>query len=171
MNVPGRRWLRIIVVGLVLLYLTERVLVATANANFVPSVILLGTFLMPVVFVTFLYERLPDWKVPIGSLATYFLCGGSVGTLVAGTLEYNLLQSLGVFALLGVGPIEEGAKLIFPLIFFSRDATARKRPGYCSAWPRRWGSPRSKRWVKRSSPFFSPQGASARSTRCCSSAA
>ncbi len=118
MHILRHRWLRIFIAGLVLLYFTERVLVTTSNPNFVPSVILLGAFLVPVVFVAYLYERLPDWDVPVGPLATCFLWGGAVGTLVAGTLEYDLLQRLGVFALLGVGFIEEGAKLIFPLVFF-----------------------------------------------------
>jgi RsiW-degrading membrane proteinase PrsW (M82 family) len=101
-----RRWLRTFVAGLVLLYFTERVLVTTGNLNFVPSVILLGAFLVPVVFIAYLYE------------VTCFLWGGAVGTLVAGTLEYDLLRSLGVCALFGVGLIEESAKLIFPLIYF-----------------------------------------------------
>jgi len=34
------------------------------------------------------------------------------------SLEYDLLRNLGVLALVGVGLIEEGAKLIFPLIFY-----------------------------------------------------
>lgn len=38
--------------------------------------------------------------------------------MVAGTLEYDVLRSLGLFSLLGVGVIEEGAKLLFPLIFY-----------------------------------------------------
>lgn len=33
-------------------------------------------------------------------------------------MEYDLLRNLGVLALVGVGLIEEGAKLIFPLIFY-----------------------------------------------------
>ena len=118
MRILRRRWLRTFIAGLVLLYFTERVLVTTSNPNFVPSVILLGAFLVPVVFVTYLHERLPDWEVPLGPLATCFLWGGAVGTIVAGTLEYDLLRSVGIFTLLGVGLIEESAKLIFPLTFF-----------------------------------------------------
>ena len=41
-----------------------------------------------------------------------------LSTVVAGSLEYDLLGSLGMLALLGIGLIEEGAKLIFPLIFY-----------------------------------------------------
>lgn len=104
--------------GLILLYLVERTLLATQSLSYVPSVLLLGAFLVPVAFVTYLYERLPDWEVPLPPLAVCFVWGGVLGTVIAGTLEYDLLRNLGVFALLGIGLIEEGAKLIFPLIFY-----------------------------------------------------
>jgi protease PrsW len=68
-----RRWLQIFVSGVVLLYLLERTLVSTANPNYLPSVILLGAFLVPVTFVSYLYERLPDWDVPLPSIAVCFL--------------------------------------------------------------------------------------------------
>ena len=110
--------MQIFVGGLVLLYLLERTLLATQNLTYVPSVLLLGAFLVPVTFVAYLYERLPVLEVTLSPLAICFLWGGALGTVVAGTLEYDLLGSLGVLALLGVGLIEEGAKLIFPLIFY-----------------------------------------------------
>ena len=118
MKILRRRWLQILVGGLVLFYLVERTLLATQSLNYVPSVLLLGAFLVPVAFLTYLYERLPEWGVPLPPLAVCFVWGGVLGTVVAGTLEYDLLRDLGVFALLGVGLIEEGAKLIFPLIFY-----------------------------------------------------
>jgi RsiW-degrading membrane proteinase PrsW (M82 family) len=111
-------WLQIFVGGLVLLYLLERTLLATQSLNYVPSVLLLGAFLVPVTFVTYLYEQLPRWEVPLPPVAICFFWGGALGTVVAGSLEYDLLRSLGVLALLGIGLIEEGAKLIFPLIFY-----------------------------------------------------
>jgi len=117
-RVLRRRWFQIFAVGLVLLYILERTLLATQSLNYVPSVLLLGAFLVPVTFVTYLYERLPKWEVPLPPLAICFFWGGVLSTVVAGSLEYDLLRSLGVLALLGVGLIEEGAKLIFPLIFY-----------------------------------------------------
>jgi protease PrsW len=113
-----RHWLQIFVSGLVLLFLVERTLVATANPNFVPSAILLGAFLVPVTFTTYLYERLPIWEVPLPPLAICFIWGGVLGTVVAGTLEYDVMRSLGFLPKLGIGVIEEGAKLILPLIFY-----------------------------------------------------
>jgi protease PrsW len=118
MRVLRRRWLQIFFGGLVLLYLLERTLLATQSLNFVPSVLLLGAFLVPVTFTIYLYERLPEWEVPLPPLAVCFVWGGALGAVVAGSLEYDLLRSLGVLALLGVGLIEEGAKLIFPLTFY-----------------------------------------------------
>jgi protease PrsW len=118
MRILRRRWFQIFVIGLVLLYLVERTLLYTQSLNYVPSVLLLGAFLVPVAFVTYLYERLPEWEVPLPPLAVCFVWGGMLGTVVAGSLEYELLRDLGVLALLGVGLIEEGAKLILPLIFY-----------------------------------------------------
>ena len=114
-----RWWFQIFIVGLVLLFLAERALVGTQNPLYISSVILLGSFLVPVTFVTYLYGRLPDWDVPLPALAACFVWGGTLGTIVAGTLEYDLLhRNMGVVPLLGIGLIEESAKLIFPLIFY-----------------------------------------------------
>jgi RsiW-degrading membrane proteinase PrsW (M82 family) len=90
MGVLRWRWFQIFTSGLILLYLVERTLVATSNPNYVPSVILLGSFLVPVTFVTYLYERLPNWDVPLSAMAVCFLWGGVLGTVVAGTLEYDV---------------------------------------------------------------------------------
>ena len=112
MRVLTRRWFQIFAGGLVLLYLLERTLLATQSLNYVPSVLLLGAFLVPVTFVTYLYERLPQWEVPLPPLAVCYFWGGALGTVVAESLEYDLLRSLGVLALLGVGLIEEGAGIV-----------------------------------------------------------
>jgi protease PrsW len=113
-----RRWLQIFLSGLVLLFLVERTLIATSNPNYVPSVILLGAFLVPITFVTYLYERLPNWNVSMPALAVCFLWGGVVGTVVAGTLEYDVARALGFLPKLAIGLIEESAKLIVPLGFY-----------------------------------------------------
>lgn len=112
------RWLQIFLSGLVLLYLVERVLVGTGNPNYIPSVILLGAFLVPVTFVAYLYERLPNWDIPLPSLAVCFLWGGVLGTVVAGSLEYDVARALGFLPKLLIGLIEESAKLIVPLAFY-----------------------------------------------------
>ncbi|HEX8762020.1 MAG TPA: PrsW family intramembrane metalloprotease, partial [Pseudonocardiaceae bacterium] len=47
-------------------------------------------------------------------LAVTALLGGVIGTVVAGTLEYDTLQRLGVVPMLAVALIEEAAKLVVP---------------------------------------------------------
>jgi protease PrsW len=113
-----RGWLRVFVGGLVLLFLVERTLVATSNPNFFPSVILLGAFLVPVTILAYLYETFADWEVPLPALAVCFMWGGALGTVIAGTLEYDLARSLGFLPKLLVGLIEESAKLVVPLAFY-----------------------------------------------------
>jgi RsiW-degrading membrane proteinase PrsW (M82 family) len=104
--------------SLVLLCLVEWALVATSDPNYVPSALLLGAFLVPVTFTTYLYERLPHWDVPLQPVAICFIWGGVLGTVVAGTLEYDVARALGFLPKLGIGVIEEGAKLIVPLVFY-----------------------------------------------------
>jgi RsiW-degrading membrane proteinase PrsW (M82 family) len=118
MKLLRQHWLQIFVSGLLLLFLVEWTLVATGDLNYVSSAILLGAFLVPVTFTTYLYERLPDWDVPLPPVAICFIWGGVLGTVVAGNLEYDLASSLGFLPKLGIGVIEEGAKLIVPLVFY-----------------------------------------------------
>ncbi|KAF3889528.1 MULTISPECIES: PrsW family intramembrane metalloprotease [Nostocales] len=113
-----RRWFQIFLSGLVLLYLVEKAVITTNNPNFIPSVILLGSFLVPVTFVTYLYENLPDWEDLLPPMAICFLWGGVAGTVIAGNLEYDVFKALGFLPMLGVGLIEESAKLIFPLMYY-----------------------------------------------------
>jgi RsiW-degrading membrane proteinase PrsW (M82 family) len=113
-----RHWIQIFVSGLLLLLLVERTLVATSDPNYVPSALLLGAFLVPITFTTYLYERLPEWEVPLPPVAICFIWGGVLGTVLAGTLEYDVMRSLGFLPKLGIGVIEEGAKLILPLVFY-----------------------------------------------------
>ncbi len=101
-----------------MLFLVERALVATNDPNYFPSAILLGAFLVPVTFTTYLYERLPKWDVPLPAIAICFIWGGVLGTVVAGTLEFGVIRTLGFLPKVGIGVIEEGAKLILPLVFY-----------------------------------------------------
>ncbi len=119
-GVPRRAWFQILLSGLVLFYALEKLLRSTHNPNFVPSVLLLGAFLVPVTMVMYLYESSPVHDIPLPSLAVSFLWGGIVGVVIAGFLEYQTLRSLGVLPLLGVGLIEESAKLAVPLVIYVR---------------------------------------------------
>jgi RsiW-degrading membrane proteinase PrsW (M82 family) len=115
-----QRWWQIFVSGLVLFYILAWLLKDTQNPRLVPSLLLLGAFLVPVAFLTYLGERLPVREVPLSAVVVCFLWGGAVGVSLAGFLEYTALRDFGFLPMFGVGLIEESAKLILPLVFFFR---------------------------------------------------
>src|SRR3954464_13433329 len=108
-------WLGVLVVGLILYFVVLRTLIRTQNPNFVPALILLGATVVPLAFLTFAQARTGRWEVPSSVLAVAAFFGGVIGTVVAGTLEYNTLRDLGVLPLALVAVIEEAAKLIVPI--------------------------------------------------------
>ena len=123
---PGVRrhaWIAVLVVGVALFLAVERTLVATQNPNFVPSAILIGAAIVPAAFLTFVYGRRLPYDVSPPVVLTAAFLGGIIGTVVAGTLEFDAQRDLGFLPMVGVGLIEETSKLIIPLavlIFFAR---------------------------------------------------
>src|SRR3954454_120770 len=114
----GRPWLRVFLTGLILWLLTVVVTLATGNPNLIPTLVLLGSFLVPVTFVVWAFGRRHSGEVTAELLFTTFVTGGVLGVLAASLLESYLLHpSPGLF--LGVGLIEEAAKLAV-LAFLSR---------------------------------------------------
>jgi RsiW-degrading membrane proteinase PrsW (M82 family) len=109
-------WLGVLVVGLILYLVVLRTLVSTKNPNFVPALILLGATVVPLAFLTFAQARTGHWQVPASALVVAGFFGGVIGTVVAGTLEYNTLHDLGALPMLLVALIEESAKLIVPVV-------------------------------------------------------
>jgi RsiW-degrading membrane proteinase PrsW (M82 family) len=98
--------------------LTVAVTLATGNPNLIPTLVLLGSFLVPFTFVVWAYGRRHSGEVTTELLFSTFVTGGVLGVLAASLLESYLLHpSPGLF--LGVGLIEEAAKLAV-LAFLSR---------------------------------------------------
>jgi protease PrsW len=115
---PRRTWLRMFLTGLVLWLLTVVVTFVTGNPNLVPTLVLLGSFLVPVTFVVWAFGRRHSGEVTSELLFRTFVSGGVLGVLAASLLESYLLHpSPGLF--LGVGLIEEAVKLI-ALAFLTR---------------------------------------------------
>jgi protease PrsW len=116
---PGRRpWVRLFLTGLVLWVLTVIVTFATGNPNLIPTLVLLGSFLVPVTFVVWAFGRRHSGEVTAELLFTTFVTGGVLGVLAASLLESYLLHpSPALF--FGVGLIEEAAKLVV-LAFLTR---------------------------------------------------
>jgi RsiW-degrading membrane proteinase PrsW (M82 family) len=119
-NLGRWSWFKILIGGLLLFYLLEQALKSTGNPNFVPSLLMVGTFTIPLAFCTFLYTRNRQPDVPWITLGFCIVWGGVLGTVVAGRLEYDTVRQLGGLPTLAIGIIEELAKLIVPLYFLFR---------------------------------------------------
>src|SRR4029453_13146817 len=105
-----RPWLHIFLGGLGLWVATVLVTFATSNANLVPTIILLGSFLVPVAFVTYAFGH-ADQVVTAQRIFTAFVYGGVLGVLGASVLEAAFLTQPSGLAYVGVGLIEEAVKL------------------------------------------------------------
>src|SRR3954452_8151189 len=115
---PRRTWLRMFLTGLLLWLLTVLVTFVTGNPNLVPTLVLLGSFLVPASFVVWAFGRRHSGELTAELLFSTFVTGGVLGVLAASLLESYLLRpSPGLF--LGVGLIEEAAKLAV-LAFLTR---------------------------------------------------
>jgi len=105
-----RAWVRIFLGGLALWIATVVVTFLTLNPNLVPTLILIGSFLVPVTFVAYAFEHRASDTLTEHTIFVGFVYGGVLGVLGATLLEAYLLgrSNLGY---LGVGLIEEGVKL------------------------------------------------------------
>jgi len=112
----GRCWLRTLAGGLALYALLTLATVRTGNLHLVPSVLVLGAVLVPVTFVTFVYERVHVTRESLPAVAACFAVGGAVGVASAAVLEYDTLRDLGALPMLAVGVIEESCKLLVPVL-------------------------------------------------------
>jgi hypothetical protein len=75
-----RPWLQVFLGGLTLWSATVAVTFATGNVNLVPTIILLGSFLVPVAFVTYAFGR-ADAVVTAQRVFTAFVYGGVLAAL------------------------------------------------------------------------------------------
>src|SRR5918912_1165222 len=115
---PRRTWLRMFLTGLVLWILTVVVTFVTGNPNLVPTLVLLGSFLVPVSFVVWAFGRRHSGELTAELLFSTFVTGGVLGVLAASLLETYLLNPSPLL-FVGVGLIEEAAKLV-ALAFLTR---------------------------------------------------
>jgi RsiW-degrading membrane proteinase PrsW (M82 family) len=108
----GRRriWLRMFLTGLALWLLAVVVTFLTGNPNLIPTVVLLGSFLVPVTFVAWAFGRRHSGELTAELLFSTFITGGVLGVLAASVLESYLLHP-SPWLFVGVGLIEEAVKL------------------------------------------------------------
>ncbi|MFC4908716.1 PrsW family intramembrane metalloprotease [Actinomadura gamaensis] len=95
----------------------------TANSNLLPTIVLLGSFAVPVAFVVWTYEHGTSGEVTVPCLFRAFVVGGVLGLLGASLLENYLLHP-SAWMYVGVGLIEEAVKLA-ALIYVAHRLRAR----------------------------------------------
>jgi protease PrsW len=118
-----RLWVRVFVIGLILWAATVVVTAWTKNSNLVPTVVLFGSFLVPVTFVVWAHGRARSPVVTVELLFMAFVVGGVLGVLGASLLESWLIHpSITMYVLVGL--IEEGVKLA-ALMFVTRHTLRR----------------------------------------------
>ena len=114
-NAHPLNWWRVFLVGLALWVASVVVTALTGNFNLVPTVVLLGSFLVPVTAVLWYLDHYDSPTLTGRDVLNGFLIGGVLGVLGASILESWLLGA-GPLLILLVGVIEEGAKLLALLL-------------------------------------------------------
>ena len=114
--VRGHAWLRVFLIGLLFYVISLFTLVVTTNPNLFPTVVMIGSFLVPVTYVAFFYERRDLSQLTLPTTALGFVYGGILGVIAASWLEPLFIQQLDLATAFMVGVIEEFAKILGVLV-------------------------------------------------------
>ncbi|MHB8618172.1 MAG: PrsW family intramembrane metalloprotease [Chloroflexota bacterium] len=112
-------WWRFFLTGLLLWVASVVVTELTNNFNMIPTVVLLGSFLVPATAVVWYLDHYHSPELTPNLVMRAFIVGGVLGVLAASLLESWLLSD-GVLVYLGVGFIEEFAKFIALVVIARR---------------------------------------------------
>jgi RsiW-degrading membrane proteinase PrsW (M82 family) len=117
---PRGAWWRVLLVGLLLYGVGLVILGLSGNPNLFPTVVMLGTFMVPAAYVAFFYERrhLSDLTMPTTALTFFY--GGVLGVFAASLLEPLFIRRLDFLTAFEVGMIEEFAKILGVLLIARR---------------------------------------------------
>ncbi len=113
-------WWRVLLIGLLFYILGVLVLGLTGNPNLFPTVVMLGSFMVPVTYVAFFYERRHLSQITLPTTALSFFYGGVLGVFAAALLEPLFIRRLDLFTAFTVGLIEEFAKILGVLVIARR---------------------------------------------------
>ncbi len=116
----ARAWLKTLGIGFLLFALALVLSVFTENTNLFPTVILIGSFLVPVAYVTFFYERRHLSNLSLSTTLVAFFLGGLLGVLAASFLEPLVIHRVDFGTTIVVGLIEEAAAFLAVIIISRR---------------------------------------------------
>lgn len=104
------RWWGVLLVGLALWIATLGATFLTGDIILLPTVVLLGSFLVPVTAVVWYLDHDPSPVLSPRRMMTAFVTAGVIGLLAAAVLESWLVFGPGLLGMLKVGLIEEFVK-------------------------------------------------------------
>jgi protease PrsW len=108
-------WWFVFFIGLLLWGATIAVARLTHNVILLPTIVLLGSFLVPITAVVWYLDHDPSPELSPRRIVTAFLIGGTLGVLGASLLEYWLVRA-GLIGAFEVGLIEEFVKGVFIVV-------------------------------------------------------
>jgi RsiW-degrading membrane proteinase PrsW (M82 family) len=113
-------WWRVLLIGLLFYFLSLVALILTSNPILFPTVVMVGSFMIPVTYVAFFYDRRRLSRLTVPAIAQGFIYGGLIGVLAASVLEPLFIRQLDFVTAFGVGLIEEFVKVLGILIIARR---------------------------------------------------
>ena len=113
-------WWRVLLIGLLFYIASLIALVLTSNPVLFPTVVMIGSFMIPVTYVAFFYDRRHLSRLTVPGIAQSFIYGGLIGVLAASVLEPLFIRHLDFVTAFGVGLIEEFVKVLGILVIARR---------------------------------------------------
>lgn len=118
--VKTNSWWRVLLIGFIFYFATLLALVLTGNPVLFPTVVMVGSFMIPVTYVAFFYDRRYMSRLTVPAIAQGFIYGGLFGVLAASLLEPLFIRRLDFATAFGVGLIEEFVKVLGILVIARR---------------------------------------------------
>lgn len=109
-------WLKVLATAAVFYILLLAALLLTGNSNLFPTLVMVGSFMVPVAYVAFFYERRHLSRLTMPTISLTFMYGGLLGVIAAAILEPFFIRHLNFGAILRIGLIEEFAKILGVLV-------------------------------------------------------
>ena len=109
-------WWRVLLTGLLFYVTTLGALILTRNPILFPTVVMVGSFMIPVTYVAFFYDHRHISRLTVPTIAGAFIYGGLFGVIAASILEPLFIRHLDFATAFIVGLIEEFVKILGILV-------------------------------------------------------
>jgi RsiW-degrading membrane proteinase PrsW (M82 family) len=109
-------WLIVLSIAVDFYILLLAALILTRNSNLFPTLVMVGSFMVPVAYVAFFYERRHFSQLTLPTVSQVFIFGGLLGIIATSILEPFFIHQLDLVSVLKIGFIEEFAKILGVLV-------------------------------------------------------